>query len=203
MCKVALCILFGCVVFSDSCICSENGKTSIIFTVNSKNGGNIEHCVVYPHNTNDIRNFFVLCDIAQKISINNKDVDEFHAIQAAIGNVRLEMKGDRCNKGDAKMLKRVIECMEWIGTQEMCSKNPQAAGFCLHELLEKCKDNYGIARELLRSQCDGAYMPCDNADWRIIGDAVHLLKKCGHSGSKKAKELLQRLKETNKYLAIL
>ncbi len=195
MCKVALCILFGCVVFSGSCICSENDGEHIVFTVNSENGGSVTHHVTQPNNVSDIRKFFILCTDSCKISMNGKDIDRFTAVNTVIENIK--------SASDTEQTKwnSLLCCFAWIGGQEMYDVDAEVASLCLQTLVKVCNKNYCIADNLLKSQCNDAYIPNSNADWRVICDAICLLKN--NKNDDGVEKLIGVLKDTKSYSAVL
>jgi hypothetical protein len=79
--------------------------------------------------------------------------------------------------------------------------------YCLNELNKIAPTELDKARLLIVSQCDPdcheGFLPQPKAYWKVIGYALLMLRREKNGQRKEAMELLDRLKSTGRYTALL
>jgi hypothetical protein len=98
----------------------------------------------------------------------------------------------------------LIATLAWIGFQDFAATSPDTSGICNEILKKLASTNYDKANFILLSQCKDKdnYIPRPDADWQLIGAAIHILRNEKNGNEDKAKTLLKKLKgvtdESNK-----
>jgi hypothetical protein len=87
----------------------------------------------------------------------------------------------------------------WEMQKQLYESSIDSAIYCLNELHKIAPTAFEKARLLLCSQCDQNFIPLATADWKIIGNAIQLLKKEKNGETAAARDLLQTLKDTGSY----
>lgn len=189
--------LVGVVIMVASCFGSDDIKeVKIIF--NSRE-------ITYKtcKSAEEMSNFVSDCIEGKEIRINDIPQSSMplnSATAAIISNTARELESSAMDIDYAHMqenYKPLIALISWIGFQQFSSVSPDTSTICLEILNKIAPSNYDKAELILKSQCVSNYEPAKNADWRIIGEAVNMLKheKNGHTGE--ANNLLAKLKELN------
>jgi hypothetical protein len=98
--------------------------------------------------------------------------------------------------------KLLVALFAWVGFDQCLAISPTIAFKCLSILNEIAATDYDKALLILKSQCDEDNKPNINADWDMIGSAIHILKNCKN---KSADDFLGNLKKIkgNPYEALL
>jgi hypothetical protein len=105
--------------------------------------------------------------------------------------------GDRADK------EQFLTLMLWMLYKEVYSTSLGTAIYLLNRLNEIARTGFEKARLLLLSQCDsncpGEWIPQRRADWKIIEDAMGILRNEQNGKREEADELLDRLDATGRY----
>jgi hypothetical protein len=104
-------------------------------------------------------------------------------------------------EGDAR--NQFVASALWQMQLVLFQSNIDCTIYCLNELHKMAPTSFEKARLLLCGQCNPDLTPLTEAEWNVIGSAILLLKNEKNGDGIAARDLLQTLKNTGKFEALL
>ncbi len=205
--KVIFAIAYIGVIMNGNCSVTT-GMKNILFEFE----GGAQQSYTTVKSVSDARDFVSDCIDAKKVYINGTE-EKITLMDTSMKTLLLNMVNPvYINYDDiitqtimlSDDLKAKLAMLTWVGYHDFSSVSPDTSGICLTLLNRIASSNYAKARWLLRSQCiDFNYTPLSNADWSVIGNAIHLLKNEKNGHTTEALVLLSSLKVSGNYEALL